>query len=60
MLKADPQYARRDGVYFYLGESFAKAGRTADARQWYERLMKEFAESDYLDEARTRVAALKP
>ena len=60
LLKSDPQYARRDAVYFYLGESFAKVGKTDDARQWYERLMKEFAESDYLDEARTRVAALKP
>ncbi len=60
LLVADPEYSGRDGVYFYLGEAFVKGGDTATARRWYERLMKEFAQSDYLDEARTRVAALKP
>jgi outer membrane protein assembly factor BamD len=60
VLKVDPEFTGRDKVYFYLGEAYAKVGRTTDARQWYERLQKEFSESDYLEEARTRVAELNP
>ncbi len=60
LLKVDPEFTGRDKVYFHLGEAYEKVGRTTDARQWYERLQKEFSESDYLDEARTRVAELNP
>jgi len=59
LLTADPEFSRRDGVYYYLAESFMRLGRTAEAIQWYERLQKEFSESSYLDDARTRVAELK-
>ena len=59
LLAADPEFSRRDAVYYYLAESFARLGRTAEALQWYERLQAEFSESSYLDEARTRVAELK-
>ena len=59
LLAADPEFTRRDGVYYHMAESLARLGRTAEAVQWYERLQKEFSESSYLDEARTRGAALK-
>jgi outer membrane protein assembly factor BamD len=59
LLAADPQFTRRDAVYYHLGESFARLGRRAEALQWFERLLTEFSESAYLDEARTRVAELK-
>jgi outer membrane protein assembly factor BamD len=60
LLAADPEFSRRDGVYFHLAESFARLGRRAEALQWYERLQKEFSVSSYLDDTRTRVAELKP
>ncbi len=59
ILAVDPEFTRRDGVYYHLAESYARLGRTAEALQWYERLQKEFTESSYLDDARTRVAELK-
>jgi outer membrane protein assembly factor BamD len=59
LLAADPQFTRRDAVYYYLAESFVRLGRRAEALQWFERLQTEFTESSYLDEARTRVAELK-
>ncbi len=59
VLKEDPEYTRRDAVYFHLGESFLKVKREAEALPYFERVVTEFKESDYLDDARKRVAELK-
>lgn len=59
LLKQDPEYSRRDAVYFYLGESLIKAKRQAEALPYLERLVEEFEKSEYLDEARKRIATLK-
>ena len=59
LLKQDPEYSRRDAVYFYLGESLIKARREAEALPYLERLVEEFEKSEYLDEARKRIATLK-
>ena len=59
LLKQDPEYSRRDAVYFYLGESLIRAKREAEALPYLERLVEEFEKSEYLDEARKRIATLK-
>ena len=59
LLKQDPEYSRRDAVYFYLGESLIKAKRESEALPYLERLVEEFEKSEYLDEARKRIATLK-
>jgi outer membrane protein assembly factor BamD len=59
VLKADPQYTARDAVYFYLAESYFKADKKAEALPYYERLLEEFQQSDYLKEAQKRVTELK-
>jgi outer membrane protein assembly factor BamD len=59
VLKEDPGYSRRDAVYYYLAESLVRAKQTAAALPYYERLLKEFDKSEYLDEARKRLAELK-
>jgi outer membrane protein assembly factor BamD len=59
VLKQDPGYTSRDAVYFYLGESYVKMKREAEALPYYEKLLEEFERSEYLDEARKRVAELK-
>jgi outer membrane protein assembly factor BamD len=59
LLKEDPEYTGRDAVYFYLGESLLKVKRGAEALPYYEKLVQEFEKSEYLDEARKRIAALK-
>jgi outer membrane protein assembly factor BamD len=59
LLKQDPEYTRRDAVYFYLGESLIKAKRESEALPYLERLVEEFEKSEYLDEARKRIATLK-
>jgi outer membrane protein assembly factor BamD len=59
VMKENPEYARRDRVYFYLGESMMKIGREAEALPYFERLIAEFEESEHLEDARSRVDALK-
>jgi outer membrane protein assembly factor BamD len=58
VLKDDPEYTGRDGVYFYLGEALLKVNRPAEALPYFERLVKEFEKSEYLDEAQKRIATL--
>lgn len=59
LLAADPEYTRRDGAYFYLGESLIKVNRPAEALPYFERLVKEFEQSEYLEPAKKRIAELK-
>ena len=59
LLKADPQFTRRDSVYFYLAECFMKADRPAEALPYYDRLLKEFEQSEHLVEAQKRADAIK-
>ena len=62
ILKNDPEYTRRDAVYYYLAESLradTKPESKAEALVYYERLLKEFEKSEYLDDAQKRIAELK-
>jgi outer membrane protein assembly factor BamD len=66
ILKDDPEYTRKDAVYFHLAESFRLSGREpknvellSQALPYYDRLIKEFEQSEFLAEARKRVAEVK-
>jgi outer membrane protein assembly factor BamD len=62
LLDSDPEYSRKDAVYFYLAESLEKSGTAAgkaEALPYYERLVKEFETSEFLEEARKRIELLK-
>lgn len=59
LLRNDPDYSRRDEVYYYLAESLRRTENTAEALPYYERLIAEFESSDYLDDAERRVAEIK-
>lgn len=59
LLEKDPEFTRRDAVYFYLGECYMKVGRPAEALPYYDRLIKEFEQSEHLAEAQKRVEAIK-
>jgi outer membrane protein assembly factor BamD len=59
VLKQDAGYTGRDAVYYYLAESLLRADKKAEALPLFERLLKEFVQSDYLDEARKRIEELK-
>ncbi len=59
LLQADPGYTGRDAVYFYLAESLFKTRQQAEALPYYEKILQEFERSEYLEDARKRVAGLK-
>jgi outer membrane protein assembly factor BamD len=59
LLKEDPEFTLRDGAYFYLGESLMQVSRKAEALPLYEKLVAEFQESEYLEDARKRIDEIK-
>jgi outer membrane protein assembly factor BamD len=59
ILASDPEFTRRDAVYFHLGESLYRTDKQAEALPYYERLLREFEQSEFLPEAQKRVAELK-
>jgi outer membrane protein assembly factor BamD len=59
LLKADPEYTRRDAVYYYLAESLIKLNKPAEALPYLDRLVKEFEQSEFLEPAKKRITELK-
>jgi outer membrane protein assembly factor BamD len=59
VLTQDPGFTGRDAVYFYLAESLVVVNRPAEALPYFDRLTKEFIQSEYLAQAEKRIAALK-
>jgi outer membrane protein assembly factor BamD len=59
LLKEDPEYSRRDAVYFHLAQSLMKMQQPAEALPYLDRLVKEFEQSEYLEEAEKLVVTLK-
>ena len=65
VLTEDPEFTGRDGVYFYLADSLLKADTTADKKAgkaqaipYFERLLTEFAQSEYAEDTKKRLQAL--
>ena len=59
ILDDDPAYTRRDQVYFYLAESLARVNQTVEAIPYFARLLDEFEESEYAEQARMRITELE-
>jgi len=57
LLKSDAEYTRRDAVYYHLGDSLVKMGRRAEAVPYFDRLVKEFEQSEYLAKAQLALKA---
>jgi outer membrane protein assembly factor BamD len=59
LLKEDPNFTSRDGAYYYLGESLMQVNRKAEALPLFEKLVTEFEQSEFLEQARKRVDEIK-
>lgn len=59
VLEHDPEFTRRDSLYFHLAEALERSDKKPEALPYYERLLKEFEQSEYLEEAKRRVELLK-
>jgi outer membrane protein assembly factor BamD len=60
VLKNDPEYPARDAVYYYLGDSLVKMGRRAEALPYFDRLTKEFEQSEFLAKAQLAIKEPPP
>ncbi len=56
----DPNFARKDGVMFFLAETYNRILRPAEAKALYEQLLKEYPKSKYARDAKKRLAAPPP
>jgi outer membrane protein assembly factor BamD len=59
LLQSDPGYTRKDALYFNLAEALERSDKKAEALPYYERLVSEFEQSTYLEEAKKRISLLK-
>lgn len=59
LLKDDPEYSRRDAAYYYLAQSLIQVKRPAEALPYLDRLVQEFEQSEYLDQAKALAETLK-
>ena len=59
MLRTDPEFTGRDKAYYMLGASYEKVNKPAEALPFYEKLVKEFEQSEYLEQAKRRIDDLK-
>jgi len=59
LVDRDPEYTNRDAAFFYLAESYTRLKRDAEALPWYDRIVKEFDRSEYLEPAKKRIAEIK-
>jgi outer membrane protein assembly factor BamD len=59
LIDRDPGYTRRDAAYFYLAESLVKLSKPKEALPYFDRLVKEFEQSEYLAAAQKRIEELK-
>ena len=59
VLRDDPEYTRRDALYFYLAESLARSDKTPEAIPYFERLLTEFPGSEHVEDAKVRLQALR-
>jgi len=59
VLVKDPEYTKRDALYYYLAECLLKIDRKAEALPYFERLVAEFEKSEFLPKAQLRIKELK-
>ncbi len=59
ILKSDPEYTRRDAVYFNMAQALVIMGQPAAAIPYLDKLIAEFEESEYLERAHKQVDELK-
>jgi outer membrane protein assembly factor BamD len=60
ILNDDPDYSKRDQVYFYTAEACMKLALKPEALQYYEKLVAEYPKSKFFKTAQQRLATLKP
>ena len=58
ILKNNPEYLRRDAVYYHLAESLLRTGRPKEAFEMFTKLVEEFKVSEHLEASQARITEL--
>ena len=58
LLKEDPNFTHRDEVYYQLAEIYLRSDNKAQAIPFYQRVVDEFTESEFLEKAQKRLKEL--
>ena len=59
LLESDPKYTQRDAVFYYLGEIYHLNKQDTLALPYYDRVIKEFEKSEFLEKSKKRIAEIK-
>lgn len=59
ILKNDPEYTRRDAVYYQMAQALILLDQHAAALPYLERLVNEFEQSEYLEQAKEQIPQLQ-
>jgi outer membrane protein assembly factor BamD len=58
-LTFDPEYTRRDAIYYHLAMALVEIARPAEALPYFDKLLRECPESKYLKDTQKTVATLQ-
>ena len=58
VLKDDPNYTHRDEIYYHLAEIYLKTDNKDQALPYYQRLVEEFVQSEFLERTQKRLKEL--
>ena len=59
ILREDPTFTGRDAVYYYMADSLQKSEREDEALEWFERLLEEYPQSEFVEDATESLAELR-
>jgi outer membrane protein assembly factor BamD len=59
VLKENPTFGRRDGLYYYLADAYVRMGGAPEALPLLDKLSKEFEKSDFLLKGEALTTAIK-
>lgn len=59
IIETYPEFSRMDEVVYLMGEAHLKLGKTEIATDYYNKLVKDYVNSEFLEKARVRLSELK-
>jgi tetratricopeptide (TPR) repeat protein len=59
IIDINPTFGKMDGVYFLLGEVYARAGDLDQAKEFFGKVIKEFPDSQMIGDAKKRLAEVE-
>lgn len=59
ILDTHPQFSRMDEVYYWMGEAYVKLNETAKAQEAFNKVLKEYPESEFVKKSKEQLDKIK-